>query len=168
MAGKTSRESAKVAKKAAAKRVAAKPARRHKAVARSSDQVSASKRIDKMIADLGDWRGERLAEIRQLILEIDPEVVEDWKWMGTPVWSHDGMYALANAHKDKVKLTFFHGAELPDPTKLFNASLGGNKWRAIDFREEDKLDEAALEALLREAVAYNTRHAVPKSKGSRA
>jgi hypothetical protein len=78
------------------------------------------------------------------------------------------MYALANAHKDKVKLTFFHGAELPDPKKLFNAGAGGNTWRAIDFREGDKIDKPALEALLREAVAYNTKHSVPKSKGSRA
>jgi hypothetical protein len=130
--------------------------------------VSASERIDEMIADLGDWRGERLAEIRKLIREVDPEVVEDWKWMGTPVWSHAGMYALANAHKDKVKLTFFHGAELRDPKKLFNAGLEGNKWRAIDLREGDKLDKTALKALLREAVAYNTKHSVPKSKGSRA
>jgi hypothetical protein len=130
--------------------------------------MSASKRIDKKIADLDDWRGERLAEIRTLIHEVDPEVVEEWKWMGSPVWSHEGMYALANAHKDKVKLTFFHGAELPDPKKLFNAGRDGNKWRAIDFREGDKIDETALKALLREAVAYNTKHSVPKSKGSRA
>jgi hypothetical protein len=167
MAGKTSKKSAKVAKKAAAKQVAAKAAKPRKAVAKSSDDMSASKRINKKIADLGDWRGERLAEIRALIHEVDPEVVEEWKWMGSPVWSHEGMYALANAHKDKVKLTFFHGAELPDPKKLFNAGLEGNTWRAIDFREADKIDETALKALLREAVAYNTTHSVPKSKGSR-
>ena len=130
--------------------------------------MSASKRIDERIAELGDWRGERLAEIRSLIHEIDPEVVEEWKWMGTPVWSHDGMYALANAHKDKVKLTFHHGARLPDPKKLFNAGLGGSKWRAIDFREGDRIDTPALKALLREAVAYNTTHSVPKSRGSTA
>jgi hypothetical protein len=94
-------------------------------------------------------------------------VVEGWKWMGTPVWSHEGMYALANAHKDKVKLTFHHGAQLPDPDKLFNAMLEGNKWRAIDFREGDRIEKTALGALLREAVAYNTTHSVPKSKGSR-
>jgi hypothetical protein len=145
MAGKsTKKAAAKVAKKAAARR------------------------IDEKIADLGDWRGERLAEIRKLIHEVDPEVIEEWKWMGTPVWSHEGMYALANAHKDKVKLTFFHGAQLPDPKKLFNAMLHGKKWRAIDFREGDKIDKTALKALLREAVAYNTKHSVPKSKGSRA
>jgi hypothetical protein len=182
MAGKTSKKSATVAKKAAATaphraksarrgprtRVAAKAAKPRKAAATSSDHMSASKRIDKRIADLGDWRGERLAEIRTLIQEVDPEVVEEWKWMGSPVWSHEGMYALANAHKDKVKLTFHHGAQLPDPRKLFNAGLAGNKWRAIDFREGDKIDKTALTALLREAVAYNTTHSVPKSKGSRA
>ena len=151
MAGKTSKKS-----------------KSRKSVAKSSDSNSASKRIDKAIADLDDWRGERLAEIRKLIHEVDPEVVEDWKWMGTPVWSHAGMYALANAHKDKVKLTFHHGAHLPDPKKLFNAGLDGNKWRAIDLREGDELDKPALKALLREAIAYNTTHSVPKSKGSRA
>ena len=129
---------------------------------------SAAQRIDEMIANLGDWRGERLAEIRRLIHEVDPEVVEDWKWMGTPVWSHAGMYALANPHKGKVKLTFHHGAQLKDPKKLFNAGLDGGKWRAIDFFEGDKIDKAGLKALLREAIAYNTTHAVPKSKGSRA
>jgi len=168
MAGKTSKKSAKVAKKAAAKRVAAKAATPREAVATSSAHISASKRIDKKIADSGDCRGARLAEIRKLIHEVDPEVVEEWKWMGSPVWSHEGMYALANAHKDKVKLTFFHGAELPDPKNLFNAGLEGNTWRAIDFREGDKIDKTALKALLREAVAYNTKHSVPKSKGSRA
>jgi hypothetical protein len=167
MAGKTSKKSAKV-EKAAAKRVVAKAAKPRKAVATSSAHMTASNRIDKRIADLGDWRGERLAEIRTLIHEVDPEVVEEWKWMGSPVWSHEGMYALANAHKDKVKLTFHHGAQLPDPRKLFNAGLDGNKWRAIDFREGDKIDRTALTALLREAVAYNTTHSVPKSKGSRA
>ena len=139
-----------------------------KTAAKKTASASASKRIDQRIADLGDWRGERLAEIRKLIREVDPEVVEEWKWMGTPVWSHEGMYALANPHKDKVKLTFFHGAGLPDPKKLFNAGLGGNKWRAIDLREGDRIDKTALKALLREAVAYNTKHSVPKSKGSRA
>ncbi len=167
MPGKTPTTSAKVAKKAAAKRVAAKAAKPREAVAKSSDHMSASKRIDKSIADLGDWRGARLAEIRTLIHGVDPEVVEEWKWMGSPVWSHEGMYALANAHKDKVKLTFFHGAELPDPKKLFNTGLEGNTWRAIDFHEGDKIDKPALQALLREAITYNTKHSVPRSKGSR-
>lgn len=108
-----------------------------------------------------------MARIRKLIHEVDPKVVEDWKWMGTPVWSNNGMYALMNAHKDKVKLTFFHGAELSDPKKLFNSMLDGNKWKAIDFLEADELDVRALKALLRAAVAYNSKHSVPKSKGSR-
>jgi hypothetical protein len=166
MAGKSDR-SARVAKKTA-KRVAAKAATPRKASAASSGVMSASGRIDELIANVGDWRGERLAEIRALIHEVDPEVVEEWKWMGSPVWSHEGMYALANAHKDKVKLTFFHGAELPDPKKLFNAGRGGNTWRAMDIREGDRIDKTALEALLREAVAYNTTHSVPKSRGTRA
>jgi hypothetical protein len=168
MAGKTSTKSAKVAMKGAANRVAAKAAKPRNEDATSSANPSASRRIDQKIAELGDWRGERLAEIRKIIHEVDPEVVEEWKWMGSPVWSHQGMYALANAHKDKVKLTFFHGAELPDPKKLFNAGRGGNTWRAIDFRQGDKIDKTALRALLREAVAYNRTHSVPKSKGSRA
>jgi hypothetical protein len=128
---------------------------------------SASKQIDKLIAKTKDWRGDRLAEIRKLIHEVNPEVVEDWKWMGTPCWSHNGMYLIANPHKDKVKLTFFHGAQLPDPKKLFNAGLGGGKWRAIDIREGDKVDKSALKALLRAAVKYNATHEVPRSKGSR-
>lgn len=130
-------------------------------------KVDASGKIDKHIASLGDWRGERLAEIRKLIHDVDPGVVEEWKWMGTPVWSNEGMYALANPHKGKVKLTFFHGAQLPDPKKLFNAGLDGNKWRAIDFGKEDSIDDAALKALLRAAIAYNQTHSVSKSKGSR-
>lgn len=128
---------------------------------------TASERIDQMIADVGGWRGERLAEVRKLIHEADPEVVEEWKWKGSPVWSHEGMYLVGNAFKEKVKLTFFHGAQLADPKKLFNADLNGNRWRAIDIREADKLDKKALKALLREAVAFNKTHKVPKSKGSR-
>ena len=159
---KTTSKPAKGARKAPAK--AATP---RKAVSKPSDTTSASQRIDAMIEKVGGWRGERLAEIRKLIHDVDPQVVEEWKWMGTPVWSHQGMYVLANAHKDKVKLTFFHGAKLTDADKLFNAGLDGGKWRAIDFREGDKIDKPALKALLREAVAYNTTHSVPKSRGSR-
>ncbi|HKX18279.1 MAG TPA: DUF1801 domain-containing protein [bacterium] len=129
--------------------------------------TDASARIDKAIESLSDWRGDRLAEIRGLIHEVDPAVVEDWKWMGTPVWSHEGMYVLANAHKDKVKVTFFHGARLRDPKKLFNSMLDGNKWRAIDVGKGDRINKPALKALLRAAIAYNETHAVPKSKGSR-
>jgi hypothetical protein len=129
--------------------------------------MDASALIDKRIASLEDWRGEKLAKIRKLIHEVDPDVVEDWKWMGTPVWSHDGMYVLANAHKDKVKVTFFHGAELSDKDKLFSNGFGGNKWRAIDYGESDEIDERALKSLLKEAIAFNVGHPVPKSKGSR-
>ena len=135
-----------------------------KAVGKPTD---AAARIDRRIASLGDWRGERLAQIRAWIHAVDPQVVEDWKWMGTPVWSHDGMLVLANPHKDKVKITFFHGAQLADPDGLFNAGLGGGKWRAIDLREGDRLDQAAFARLLRAAIAYNTTHQVPKSRGSR-
>ena len=131
------------------------------------DPEAASRRIDQLIAETGDWRGERLAEIRALIRAVDPEVIEEWKWMGTPVWSHAGMYVLANPHKDKVKLQFFHGARLADPKKLFNAGLTGGTWRAIDFFEDDPIDRPALKALLRAAIAYNSKHSVPKSKGSR-
>ena len=156
------------AKAAATKQARAKKAAPRKATAQASDATSASQRIDAKIASLGDWRGERLAQLRKLIHDVDPQVIEDWKWMGTPVWSHAGMYVLANAHKDKVKLTFFHGAKLKDPRKLFNAGLDGGKWRAIDLREGDRIDTAGLKALLREAIAYNAAHSVPKSKGSRA
>ena len=159
--------SARAASRTAGGRVAKTAPKPRKTVAGSSGQMSASERIDRMIAGLGDWRGERLAEIRALIHQIDPGVVEEWKWMGSPVWSHDGMYVLANAHKGKVKLTFFHGARLPDAGKLFNAGTGGNTWRAIDFREGDIIDRPALAALLRAAITYNTTHAVPKSRGSR-
>ncbi|RPH64749.1 MAG: DUF1801 domain-containing protein [Acidobacteria bacterium] len=167
MKKKVAKKSTKVAKKDTGKRVAAKAAKPRKSAAKSSDATGASKRIDELIAFVGGWRGEWLAEIRRLIHEVDPDVIEDWKWMGTPVWSHDGMYALANAHRDKVKLTFHHGAQLSDPKKLFNNGLTGNKWRAIDIYETDKIDKTALKALLREAIAYNRTHKVPKSKGSR-
>ena len=97
--------------------------------------MNPSERIDQLIAALTDWRGKTLASIRKSILEADREIIEEWKWMGSPVWSHDGIIAVGNAHKDKVKLTFSHGASLPDPDKLFNAGLGGNAWRAIDLFE---------------------------------
>jgi hypothetical protein len=116
---------------------------------------SASALIDEMIAELTDWRGKTLASIRKSILEADPEIIEEWKWMGSPVWSRDGMIAVGNAHKDKVKITFAHGANLPDPDKLFNAGLGGNAWRAIDLVEGDKINQRALKSLVRAAVEYN-------------
>ena len=116
---------------------------------------SASVLIDEMIAELTDWRGKTLASVRKSILEADPEIIEEWKWMGSPVWSRDGIIAVGNAHKDKVKLTFSHGADLPDPDKLFNAGLGGNAWRAIDLFEGDKTNERALKNLVRAAIDYN-------------
>jgi hypothetical protein len=116
---------------------------------------SASELIDEMIKELGDWRGKTLAKVREIIHEADPEIVEEWKWMGSPVWSHDGIIAVGNAHKDKVKLTFSHGASVTDPDRLFNAGLGGNAWRAIDFFEGDKINERALKNLVRATVSYN-------------
>jgi hypothetical protein len=116
---------------------------------------SASALIDEKIKELGDWRGKMLAKVREIIHAADPEIVEEWKWMGSPVWSHDGIIAVGNGHKDKVKLTFSHGASLPDPDKVFNAGLGGNAWRAIDFFEGDKINERALKNLVRDAVDYN-------------
>ncbi len=117
--------------------------------------MTPSERIDQLIAGLTDWRGTTLAGIRKSILEADREIFEEWKWMGSPVWSRDGIIAVGNAHKDKVKLTFAHGARLPDPAKLFNAGLGGNAWRAIDLFEGDKIDGRALKNLVRAAVEYN-------------
>jgi hypothetical protein len=131
-----------------------------------------SERIDELSAKLTDWRGETLASIRKSILAADREIIEEWKWMGSPVWSHHGIIAVGNAHKDKVKLTFAHGASLPDPDKLFNAGLGGKVWRAIDICEGDKIDEHALKNLVRAAIDYNriksskapARAKTPKSK----
>ena len=120
--------------------------------------MNPSEQIDQMITGLTDWRGKTFAGIRKAILAADPEIVEDWKWMGSPVWSRDGMIAVANAHKGKVKLTFAHGAQLPDPDKLFNADLEGNARRAIDFLEGDRVDERALKTLVRAAIEYNRRH----------
>ena len=117
--------------------------------------MNPSERIDNLIAELADWRGKTLASVRKSILAADREIIEEWKWRGSPVWSRDGMIAVGNAHKDKVKLTFSHGAHLPDPDKLFNAGLGGNAWRAIDLFEGDKINERALKNLVRAAVDYN-------------
>ena len=121
----------------------------------SQKDISPSEMIDERIRELGDWRGKTLASIRKTILEADREIIEEWKWMGSPVWSRDGIIAVGNAHKEKVKLTFSHGASLADPDKLFNAGLGGNAWRAIDFFEGDKINERALKNLVRSAVDYN-------------
>jgi hypothetical protein len=117
--------------------------------------MNPSQRIDRLIAELTDWRGKTFAGIRKSILEADREIIEEWKWMGSPVWSRDGMIAVANAHKGKVKLTFAYGASLPDPDRLFNAGLEGNARRAIDFLEGDKINERALKNLIRAAVDYN-------------
>ena len=114
-----------------------------------------SEQIDRLIAGLTDWRGKTFANIRKIILEADREIIEEWKWMGSPVWSRDGIIAVANAHKGKVKLTFDHGARLADPEKLFNAGLEGNQRRAVDFVEGNKINERALKNLVRAAVAYN-------------
>ena len=117
--------------------------------------MNPSERIDQLIAGLTDWRGKTFASIRKSILEADREIIEEWKWMGSPVWSRDGIIAVGNAHKGKVKLTFSHGASLPDPDKLFNAGLEGKVWRAIDLFEGDKVNERALKTLIRAAVDYN-------------
>lgn len=117
--------------------------------------MNPSERIDQLIAETTDWRGKTLAKVRKTILEADAKIVEEWKWMGSPVWECDGIIAVGNAHKDKVKLTFDYGARLPDPDKLFNAGLEGNQRRAIDFVEGDKVDERALKQLVRAAIEFN-------------
>jgi hypothetical protein len=123
---------------------------------RAPNSAAASKRITKRIRELGDWRGETLARVRQLIHDADPDIREEWKWMGTPVWSHDGGVCTGESYKQMVKLTFFRGASLPDPRKLFNSSLEGNARRAIDIREGEKLAAAAFKALIRAAVVANS------------
>jgi len=117
--------------------------------------MNPSQRIDQLIAGLTDWRGKTLATIRNSILAADPQIVEEWKWMGSPVWSRHGIIAVGNAHKDKVKLTFAHGAHIPDPDRLFNAGLTGNAWRAIDLFEGDQINSRALKDLVRSAIEFN-------------
>ncbi|MDQ6800055.1 MAG: DUF1801 domain-containing protein [Acidobacteriota bacterium] len=117
---------------------------------------SASKLISERIAELGDWRGDTLARMRALIREADPDVVEEWKWRGTPIWSHDGGICTGEPYKSIVKLTFFKGASLKDPAKLFNSSLEGNVRRAIDIHEGEEIDAKAFKALIRAALALNT------------
>jgi hypothetical protein len=138
---------------------------------RAPNSAAASKNITKRIEELGDWRGETLARVRQLIHDANPEIEEEWKWEkpsspGTPVWSHDGGVCTGESYKQVVKLTFFRGASLQDPQKLFNSSLEGNTRRAIDIREGEKLNEAAFKELIRSAVAANSadrvRRASPK------
>jgi hypothetical protein len=131
--------------------------------------MNPSERIDVLIESLTDWRGKTLATVRKTILEADREIIEEWKWMGSPVWSRDGMIAVGNAHKDKVKVTFSNGASLPDPEKLFNAGLEGNKWRAIDLFDGDKINARALKNLVRAAIEYNQLKLKSKSPaGARA
>lgn len=117
---------------------------------------SPSRLIDARIEELGDWRGETLSRVRRMIREADPEVVEEWKWRGVPVWSHEGILCTGETYKNVVKLTFMKGAQLKDPARLFNSSLEGNARRAIDIHEGEKLDERAFKALIREAVELNT------------
>jgi hypothetical protein len=126
--------------------------------------MTPSEKIDQLIASITDWRGETFAAVRKAILAADKEIVEEWKWMGSPVWSRNGIIAVANAHKGKVKLTFDYGARLPDPDKLFNAGLEGNQRRAIDFFEDDKVNQRALKALVRAAIEFNqTKKKAPKA-----
>ncbi|WMT90493.1 DUF1801 domain-containing protein [Pelagibacterium sp. H642] len=121
----------------------------------AQDAAEASRLIDGRISDLDDWRGEKLAKVRALIKEVEPEVVEEWKWRGVPVWSHNGMLFTGESYKNYIKLTFAKGASLDDPTGLFNSSLDGNTRRAIDISEDDEIDEEALKALFRSAVELN-------------
>ncbi len=124
-------------------------------VSASEKEKSPSRLIDERIKELGDWRGKMLSQIRGLIKQADPDVIEEWKWRGVPVWSHDGIICTGETYKNVVKMTFAKGASLDDPSGLFNSSLDGNTRRAIDFHEGEKIDEKALKALIREAVSLN-------------
>jgi hypothetical protein len=130
--------------------------KKRKSNAKEEKPRSASRLIDARIKELGDWRGKTLARVRSLIKQADPEVVEEWKWRGVPVWSHAGIICTGETYKSVVKMTFAKGASLEDPSGLFNSSLEGNTRRAIDLREGDKIDERALKALIRAALTFNT------------
>ena len=130
----------------------------------ASQGQPASALISERIASLGDWRGKTLGRMRKLIQQADPEVVEEWKWMGTPVWSHDGILCTGESYKSIVKLTFARGASLKDPAKLFNSSLEGNTRRAIDIHEHEKVDADAFKALIRAAIAFNASASKAKAK----
>src|ERR1700757_1045129 len=132
----------------------------------ASQGQSASELISKRIAELGDWRGETLSRMRTLLKEADPDVVEEWKWMGTPVWSHDGIICTGESYKSIVKLTFMKGATLKDPARLFNSSLDGNARRAIDIHEGEEVDAGAFKALIRAAVGLNTSGAKARPRRS--
>jgi len=127
--------------------------------------MDASKLIDQKIASLADWRGELLRAIRDLIHEVDPGIVEEWKWMGTPVWNHDGIVCIANAHKHVVKMTFIKGAKLKDPQRVFNAELEGNAWRAINWSEGDAINVEGLKGLVRDAIALNAEKPAARKAG---
>jgi hypothetical protein len=148
----------KPAKKAVKKSAARKSPRTKKATATSKKTGDASKLIDGRIRELGDWRGKTLERVRRLIHETDPDIVEEWKWMGTPVWSHDGIICTGESYKNVVKLTFAKGASLDDPSGLFNSSLEGNVRRAIDIHESDQINEAALKDLVRAAIVLNLKN----------
>lgn len=135
-----------------------------RASSKEPQESSASKLIDARIRQLGDWRGKMLARLRALIREADPNITEEWKWRGVPVWSHDGIVCTGETYKNVVKMTFARGASLEDPASLFNSNLEGNTRRAIDFHEGDAIDEKALKALIRAAVALNTSRSKKKSK----
>ncbi|AMA56431.1 DUF1801 domain-containing protein [Bradyrhizobium sp. CCGE-LA001] len=135
-----------------------------KAGAKDTKQASPAKLIDGRIKELGDWRGEMLARVRGLIKEADPEIVEEWKWRGVPVWEHDGIICTGETYKEVVKLTFAKGAALADPAGLFNSSLDGNVRRAIDIREGEKINEKALKALIRAAVELNASKKKPAKR----
>jgi hypothetical protein len=134
----------------------------------ASQEQPASELISKRIAELGDWRGESLSRMRKLIKQADPHAVEEWKWRGTPVWSHDGIICTGESYKNVVKLTFAKGASLKDPARLFNSSLEGNTRRAIDIHEGEKVDQAAFQALVRQAVALNATGKAKRSKTAKA
>jgi hypothetical protein len=130
--------------------------------------MDASEQIDRLIAKTADWRGQTLAEVRKTILAADKEIIEEWKWMGSPVWSRGGIIAVGNAHKGKVKLTLMYGAKIADPDKLFNAGFEGNERRAIDFFEGDKVNAPALKKLIRAAIEYNETKAKKKAASPKA
>lgn len=145
----------------------AKTAAKKRSPRQASGDASPTQLIDARIRELGDWRGETLGRIRTLIREADPEVVEEWKWRGVPVWSHAGVICTGETYKNVVKMTFAKGASLPDPARLFNASLEGAVRRAIDIHEGDRIDERALKALIRAAVALNLSKQAAKKRATR-
>jgi len=131
----------------------------------TEDTKSPSQLIDERIEELGDWRGQMLLKVRNLIRQVDPEVVEEWKWRGTPVWYHDGMICTGETYKSAVKMTFAKGASLEDPSHIFNSSMDGNARRAIDFHEGEEVDEEAIKELIRAAIALNKSSLKPSRKG---